>query len=115
GGPSSVVGALSPGMLRLVGREGAGGISCWFSADGGKQVVPHVGEGKEVGARIFIYPSEDTATVRAVGRHAVAAFLNVPVYRAFHEWLGRGPDLQPMWDDWAAGDRKGAVAASPDH
>ena len=23
----------------------------------------------------------------------IAAYLNVPVYAAFHEWLGRGPEL----------------------
>jgi hypothetical protein len=39
--------------------------------------------------------------------------MNVPVYRAYQEWLGRTPALQPMWDKWAAGDRKGAVTAIP--
>jgi len=43
----------------------------------------------------------------------MAAYLNVPVYRAFHEWLGRD-ELKPMWDAWSAGDRKGAVEAIPD-
>jgi len=37
----------------------------------------------------------------------------VPVYRAFHEWLGRTAALQPMWDAWARGDRRAAVAAVP--
>jgi alkanesulfonate monooxygenase SsuD/methylene tetrahydromethanopterin reductase-like flavin-dependent oxidoreductase (luciferase family) len=36
------------------------------------------------------------------------------VYAAFHDWLGRGDVLRPMWDAWAAGDRKGALAAIPD-
>jgi alkanesulfonate monooxygenase SsuD/methylene tetrahydromethanopterin reductase-like flavin-dependent oxidoreductase (luciferase family) len=44
----------------------------------------------------------------------IAAYLNVPVYAAFHEWLGRGEVLGPMWDAWKAGDRKGALAAIPD-
>jgi len=39
--------------------------------------------------------------------------MTVPVYRAFHEWLGRD-ELQPMWDAWTAGDRKAAIAAIPD-
>jgi alkanesulfonate monooxygenase SsuD/methylene tetrahydromethanopterin reductase-like flavin-dependent oxidoreductase (luciferase family) len=38
----------------------------------------------------------------------------VPVYRAFHQWLGRGERLAPMWDAWAAGDRRAALAAIPD-
>jgi hypothetical protein len=47
-----------------------------------------------------------------VRRH-IAAYMNVPVYRAYQEWLGRTPALQPMWDAWGSGDRKGAVAAIP--
>ena len=59
-------------------------------------------------------PSEDTETVRAQAKFAIAAYLNVPVYAAFHEWLGRGPQLQGMWDAWKAGDRAAALAAIPD-
>ncbi len=72
------------------------------------------GPDKEVVARIFVCPSEDVERVREAGRFAIAAYLNVPVYAAFHEWLGRGPLLQPMWDAWQAGDRKAALAAIPD-
>jgi hypothetical protein len=52
--------------------------------------------------------------VRAGARFAIAAYLNVPVYAEFHRWLGRGEALQPMWDAWAAGDRKTATASIPD-
>ena len=47
-------------------------------------------------------------------KFAIAAYLNVPVYAEFHGWLGRGDVLQGMWDAWAAGDRKAALAAIPD-
>ncbi|TMK89652.1 MAG: LLM class F420-dependent oxidoreductase [Actinobacteria bacterium] len=106
--PPILVGALRPGMLRLAGREGDGAIINWLSADDVKQVVPHVGEGKEVVARIFVCPSEDADAVRNLGRYAISAYLNVPVYKAFHEWLGRGDDLGGMWEG------KAAVAAIPD-
>ena len=52
--------------------------------------------------------------VRTVGRRMITSYLNVNAYAEFHRWLGRGPALQPMWDAWAAGDRKGALAAIPD-
>ena len=65
-------------------------------------------------ARIFVCPSTDTEAVRAGAKFAIAAYLNVPVYAAFHEWLGRGPALRGMWDAWKAGDRKAALAAIPD-
>jgi probable F420-dependent oxidoreductase len=113
--PPILVAALRPGMLKLAGREGDGAIINWLSADDVKQVAPLVGEDKEIVCRIFVAPTDDAETVRNFGRFAIAAYLNVPVYAAFHEWLGRGDDLEGMWDAWKAGDRKAATAAIPDH
>jgi probable F420-dependent oxidoreductase len=112
-----LVAALREGMLRLAGREGDGAIINWLSADDVSTVAPVVrqfGADKEIVARIFVAPSEDATTVRAMGRYAIAAYLNVPVYAAFHEWLGRGPQLGDMWKLWKEGDRKAALAAIPD-
>jgi len=112
--PPILVAALRAGMLRLAGREGDGAIINWLSAEDVKTVVPHVGEDKEIVARIFVLPTEDLNVVRLVGKRAIAAYLNVPVYAAFHEWLGRGEQLAPMWSAWKAGDRAAAVEAIPD-
>jgi probable F420-dependent oxidoreductase len=117
--PQLLVAALREGMLRLAGREGDGAIINWLSADDVATVAPIVqaaggGVPKEVVARIFVCPSTDTDAVRETGRMMAAAYLNVPVYRAFHEWLGRGDRLQATWDAWDAGDRKAALAAIPD-
>jgi probable F420-dependent oxidoreductase len=112
-----LVAALREGMLRLAGREGDGAVVNWLSAEDVRRVAPIVhegGPGKEIVARIFVCPSTDADAVRAAGRFAVAAYLNVPVYAAFHEWLGRGDRLAGMWTAWRAGDRKAAVAAVPD-
>ena len=49
-----------------------------------------------------------------VARRLIAGYLNVPVYRAFQEWLGRADALRPMWEAWSRGDRRGAVAAIPE-
>ncbi len=117
--PPLLVAALRPGMLRLAGREADGAIINWLSPDDVAKVVPVVreaagGEDREIVCRIFVCPSEDTEKVREAGKFAIAAYLNVPVYAAFHEWLGRGETLTPMWEAWRAGDRKAAVAAIPD-
>lgn len=115
--PPVLVAALRPGMLRLAGREGDGAIINWLSADDVRSVAPYVhqgGAGKEIVARIFVAPGMDPDAARELGRRAVAGYLNVPVYRAFHEWLGRGEELGPMWKAWEAGDRKAALAAIPD-
>lgn len=114
--PPLLVAALRPGMLQLAGREGDGAIINWLSPQDVRTVVPHVREGgadKEVVARIFVYPDGDPDEVRALARRQIAAYMNVPVYRAFHEWLGRD-ELSPMWQAWDSGDRKGALAAIPD-
>jgi probable F420-dependent oxidoreductase len=112
--PPILVAALRPGMLRLAGKEGDGAIINWLSAEDVTKVVPHVGEDKEIVARIFVLPTEDRDLVRLVGRRAIAAYLNVPVYAAFHEWLGRGEVLEPMWKAWRAGDRAAATEAIPE-
>ncbi len=112
--PPIFLAALRPGMLRLAGREADGVILNWLSAGDVATVKPEVGADIPVAARIFVCPSEDTETARAVGRRMIAAYLNVGVYAAFHRWLGRGPELEPMWTAWQAGDRKGALAAIPD-
>ncbi len=114
-----LIAALREGMLKLAGREGDGAIVNWLGADDVKTVAPIVhaagdGSPKEVVARIFVAPTDDADTVRGMGRFAIAAYLNVPVYAAFHEWLGRGEILADMWRLWKEGDRKGALAAIPD-
>jgi probable F420-dependent oxidoreductase len=115
--PKILVAALREGMLRLAGREGDGAIINWLAAEDVPKVAAIVnseGDDREIVCRIFVCPSEDTDTVRQAAKFAIAAYLNVPVYAAFHEWLGRGPALRPMWDAWQAGDRKGALASIPD-
>ena len=112
--PPILVAALRPGMLRLAGREADGTVINWLSAEDVKQIVPEVGPGKEVVCRIYICPSEDAAEVRAQAKMLIAAYLNVQVYAAFQEWIGRGPKLRAMWDLWRAGDRKGALGTISD-
>jgi probable F420-dependent oxidoreductase len=114
--PRLLIAALRPGMLRLAGRESDGAIVNWLSADDVRQVVPHVhqgGQGTEIVARIFVAAGDDDGA-RAIARRAIAAYLTVGVYRAFHEWLGRGEQLAAMWRAWEAGNRTAALAAIPD-
>jgi probable F420-dependent oxidoreductase len=112
--PPILVAALREGMLRLAGREGDGAIINWLSADDVRTVAPHVGEGKEIVARIFVFPTDDATVARAVGKRAIASYLTVPVYAAFHEWLGRGDQFADLWRLWKEGDRKAAADSIPD-
>lgn len=117
--PALLIAGLREGMLRLAGREADGVIINWLSAEDVTKVVGVVngaanGAEREVVCRIFCCPSEDTDAVRKAARFVIAAYLNVPVYAAFHRWLGRENELGGMWEAWAAGDRKAALAAIPD-
>lgn len=117
--PPILVAALREGMLRLAAREADGAIINWLSPTDVIKVAGVVrdaagGDDREIVCRIFVCPSENAAVVREAARFAIAAYLNVPVYAAFHDWLGRGEQLRPMWDAWQSGDRKAALAAIPD-
>jgi probable F420-dependent oxidoreductase len=112
-----LVAALREGMLRLAGREADGAIVNWLSADDAKRVcgIVHAqGSGKQVVARVFVCPNPDRDIVLPAAKFAMAGYLNVPVYRAFHEWLGRGDMLAEHWAQWEAGDRKGSLDKIPD-
>jgi probable F420-dependent oxidoreductase len=115
--PKVLVAALRSGMLRLAGKEADGAITNWLAPEDVPTIAPYVHEGgadKEIAARIFVAPTADLDTARGVARFAIAAYLTVPVYRAFHDWLGRTEIMAPMQDAWAAGDRAAALAAIPD-
>jgi probable F420-dependent oxidoreductase len=118
------IAALRPGMLRVAGEVGDGVILNWLSAEDVPKSVAVVREAArqagrdpaavEITARLLINvdppgPPSDLA----VRRH-VTAYLNVPVYRAFQEWLGRAEALEPMWEAWRTGDRRAAVSAVPE-
>jgi probable F420-dependent oxidoreductase len=118
------VAALRPGMLQVAGEVADGVILNWLAAADVPRVVDVV---REAAARVGRDPAAVEVTARllinvdppgpdadvGVRRH-VTAYLNVPVYRAYQQWLGRGAELAPMWQAWERGDRKAAVAAVPE-
>ena len=118
------VAALRPGMLQVAGEVADGVILNWLAAGDVPRVVTIVREAAaragrdpeavEITARLLVNvdPPGGEADV-AVRRH-VTAYLNVPVYRAYQDWLGRGGALGPMWQAWERGDRKAAVASVPE-
>ncbi|MHA3704974.1 LLM class F420-dependent oxidoreductase [Jatrophihabitans sp. YIM 134969] len=122
--PRIALAALRPGMLRLAGREADGVLLNWLAATDVERCVAEVAAGHAehsddtttpaVTARVFVCPTEDADHARNVGRRMIAAYLTVPAYAAFHEWLGRGPRLAAMAERWHAGDRRGALAAIDD-
>lgn len=113
--PAVLLAGLRGRMLGLAGEEADGAIINWLSAEDVERVVPIVGaQGpRQLVARVIVAPTDDAEVARALGRRLITTYLNVPVYRAFHEWLGRD-GLEPMWRLWAEGDRRAALEAVPD-
>ncbi len=117
------VAALREGMLKAAGQVADGVCINWLSAEDVKKSVGVVRaaaakagrdpEAIEVTARLMVNIDPPGPEQDAVVRRHIAGYLNVPVYREFHEWLGR-TGLQGMWDLWEKGDRKGAIAALSD-
>jgi probable F420-dependent oxidoreductase len=112
--PALALAALRPQMLRLAAAEADAAITNWLAPDDVPAVRAVAGPDCELVARIFVCPTADAEAARAIGKRMIAAYLTVPAYAAFHSWLGRGDELRPMQDAWAAGDRRGALAAISD-
>ena len=88
--PSLALAALRPGMIKLAAAEADGVITNWLSPADVRQVRDAAGPGTELIARVFVCPTPDPEIARGIGRRLIASYLTVPVYAAFHSWLGRG-------------------------
>jgi probable F420-dependent oxidoreductase len=112
--PGLALAALRPQMVKLAADEAGAAITNWLSPADVAAVRAAAGQDCELIARIFVLPTTDADLARTIGRRLLTAYLTVPAYAAFHEWLGRGELLRPMHQAWTAGDRRGASAAIPD-
>jgi probable F420-dependent oxidoreductase len=112
--PALALAALRPGMISLAAAMSDGAITNWLAPADVPAVRAVAGPDCELIARIFVCPTADAGLARDIGRRMIAAYLTVPAYAAFHDWLGRGPRFRPMREAWAAGDRKAALAAIDD-
>lgn len=111
-----ILGALRPGMLKLAFTEGDGAITNILLAEDLAPVIDSIDaplDGRELVVKVFCCPTEDADHVARVGRQFVTYMLNMPTYRGFHDWLGRGEILAPMHERWDAGDVAGARRALP--
>jgi probable F420-dependent oxidoreductase len=112
--PALALAALRPGMIALAAEMSDGAITNWLAPADVPAVRAVAGPDCELIARIFVCPTADAGVARQIGRRMIAAYLTVPAYAAFHDWLGRGPRFRAMREAWAAGDRKAALAAIDD-
>jgi len=118
------VAALRGGMLRVAGEVADGAIINWLSVDDVRKSVAVVREAAraagrnpeeiEISARLMVLVDPPTPEAMQGMRRVITSYLTVPVYKAFHQWLGRTELLTPMWEAWEAGDRRAALEAVPE-
>ncbi|MBK6317758.1 MAG: LLM class F420-dependent oxidoreductase [Dehalococcoidia bacterium] len=122
--PRIHVAALREGMLTVAGEVGDGAIINWLSAEDVKKSVAVVREAAakagrdpaeiEITARLMVNIDPPGPEAELMRKRHINAYLQVPVYKSFHQWLGRSETLRGMWESWDAGDRRGAIANTPE-
>jgi probable F420-dependent oxidoreductase len=115
------IAALRGGMLRLAGSAGDGVLLNWLGPDDVPKVVAEVRAGEkeagreqpvEIACRVFVCPGDEQAADLAARRY-IAAYMTVPVYSKFQQWLGRGEALAAMNEAWADRRRQEATELIP--
>ncbi len=122
--PPIYIGAQGSLMLRTAGEIGDGVIVNFITPE---TLPPMLDEtraamrarGKDpskldVACRIICAVDEDDATVRAMFRRSLTAYVTVPQYNKFFKEIGYENEASIAFDAWAAGDRKRALESIPD-
>ncbi len=122
--PPIYIGAQGEQMLRLAGEIGDGVIVNFITPETLPAMLEHVRAGMrtagkdpstlDVACRIIIAVDEDEATVRALFRRSLTAYVTVPQYNKFFREIGYAKEAQIAFDAWHAGDRRKALESIPD-
>jgi probable F420-dependent oxidoreductase len=119
-----LIAALRPGMLRLAGAIADGVVLNLVAASDVPTCLAAVREGAatpgrtspdsfDVVCRVPIVVGQDRERLELLVRRWLAAYINVPVYRAFHAWLGHDDKFADVWGAWDAGFRDRAATLIP--
>jgi probable F420-dependent oxidoreductase len=111
--PALLVAACGPRALQLAAAEADGVVLNWATPDDVERIDPLPDDRAKVSVVFPVCPSTDPDVVDALMRPIVADYLNAPAYAEQQRRLGRAPALEPVWEAWAAGDRRGARARLP--
>jgi probable F420-dependent oxidoreductase len=122
--PPIYVGAQGELMLRTAGELGDGTIVNFITPETFPQMLAHIREGArkagkqtgaiEVACRIVVAIDQEEDVVREQLRRELTAYLTVPQYNKFFQWIGYEKEARTAITAWNAGDRKKALASVPD-
>jgi probable F420-dependent oxidoreductase len=123
--PPIYVGAQGELMLRVAGELGDGIIVNFITPETFAQMLAHIREGArkagkattgiEVACRILVAVDQEDDLVRDQLRRELTAYLTVPQYNKFFQWIGYEDEARAGLEAWNAGDRKKALQLVPEH
>jgi probable F420-dependent oxidoreductase len=122
--PPIYVGAQGELMLRTAGEIGDGAIVNYITPETFPQMLHQIHEGAraagkrpesiDIACRILVAIDSEQEVVRESLRREMTAYLTVPQYNKFFQWIGYGDEARAAFEAWGAGDRKKALSLVPD-
>ena len=112
--PRLLAAVAMPRSLRLASESADGVVLNWLAPTDLDRIEGLCAPPERVWLSTVVCPTSDRDAAARVLRPLMADYLSAPAYAGLQRQAGRGPDLQPMWERFAEGDRAGAQARVPD-
>ena len=122
--PPIYVGAQGELMLRTAGEIGDGTVVNFITPETFPRMREQIHQGARAGGRktdsidiacrILVAIDSEEQVVRENLRRELTAYLTVPQYNQFFQWIGYESIARGALDAWNAGDRKKALSMVPD-
>jgi len=122
--PPIYVGAQGDLMLRTAGEIGDGVIVNYITTDTFPRMLDEIRKGAikagkscdslDIACRILVAVDTEQEVVRENLRRELTAYLTVPQYNRYFQWIGYGDEARAALEAWNAGDRRKALSLVPD-
>ena len=122
--PPIYIGAQGELMLRTAGELGDGVIVNYITPETfprmlneirrGAQKAARSSDSLDIACRILVAVDEEQEVVHENLRRELTAYLTVPQYNRFFQWIGYGDEARAALEAWNAGDRRKALSLVPD-
>ncbi len=123
--PPIYIGAQGEVMLQTAGELGDGAIVNYITPETFPRMLNEIRRGAhkagknadslDIACRILVAVDEEQDAVRENLRRELTAYLTVPQYNRFFQWIGYGDEARAALEAWNAGDRRKALSLVPDY
>jgi probable F420-dependent oxidoreductase len=119
------IGAQGELMLRTAAELGDGVIVNYITPETFPKMLDEIRQGARKGGkdsnslditcRILVAVDDEQDIARENLRRELTAYLTVPQYNRFFQWIGYGDEARAALEAWNAGDRRKALTLVPDY